>query len=127
MSLNVRADLFYGAELDFHSTDEMDEDYEHYPSVFVYARHIMRMLKLAIPKEFDEESLMDATGLTVLDCDGTLFLAIGDTVNEVSGNGVSKVKVGTPPGYAEAIFVRAMDAVGNNKIEPEWLMVTNYN
>jgi hypothetical protein len=127
MSLNVSADLFCGAELNFHSTDEMDDDYERYDSVSVYSRHIMRALRLEIPEDFDDESLSEGTGLRVLDCDGRLFLAIDSTVNEVSGNGVTKVTVKTLPGYAEAMFVRAMEAIGNDFVTPEWLMVTNYN
>jgi hypothetical protein len=127
MSLNVSADLFYGVELNFPMTDEMDEDYERYENESVYSRHIMRSLGLEIPEEFDEESLSDATGLKVIDTEGALFLVAESTLNEVRGNGITQVKVNKPPWSVEKTLHAAIEAIGNSRTDPKWLMATNYS
>jgi len=129
MSGNARAKLFCGTELDFCTTDEMDEDYERdYSDVGVYARHIARSMDEGpLADNFNEETLAEQYGLRVLMADNSLFLAIEDSVTEVSGNGIHDVNSLAYSRRYEELLGFALLRIDNSETQPKWLLATDCN
>lgn len=127
MSLNVSVKLFCGAELDFHTSDEMDEDFEKsYSREGVYAREIARCMEENIGEDFDEESLAEMYGLRVLEANDELYLAIDDSVTEISGNGMHEITALSYSRRYEELLKFALTKCENSFIQPKWLMSTYY-
>lgn len=129
MSLHVKVKLFCGTELDFHSTDEMDEDFaDHCSLETAYARHIGRSMDEGpLADGFNEETLAEQYGLRVLMADNNLYLAIEDSVTEVSGNGVHDVNSLAYSRRYEELLAFTLMKIGNSETQPKWLLATDYN